>query len=152
MMRPLMTAFVMGCALAAAAPAAADAAAEARPEHRDPFARLAERLNLTADQSAKLKPVFQRHFDEMKALRRSQRDLIHRLRDLVEDRADDAKIAPVLKELKDSQKAADAARARLQDEAERVLTPTQQAKFVIEFADRMGRAMREGRERPPHDH
>jgi len=127
----------------------ADRAREMKPGTEGPGGRMAAWLDLTPDQSAKIKTLMEQNRKAMRDLRDKRQDAMRALRNLVEDKGTDAQIAAKLNDLKAAQEAVQAAQKRHRDEMAKILTPTQQAKFVLGMAKRghpgMGPGGRAGR-------
>ncbi|MBI3563909.1 MAG: DUF4890 domain-containing protein, partial [Elusimicrobia bacterium] len=108
------------------------------PEMREKMAaKLKEKLGLTDDQAAKFKEAEKAHFEAMKPVHEKTKELMEKLHKQVEAKAKDDELKATLDALK-------AQRKTLQDEQEKfhaslqgILTPTQQAKFVLGAAHRM---------------
>lgn len=96
-----------------------------------PGGRMAAWLDLTPEQSTKLKDVMTAHRKATRELRDKRSDATRALRYLVEDKASDGAITAKLNELKSANDALQAAQRKHRDELAKVLTPTQQAKFVL---------------------
>ncbi len=92
--------------------------------------RMAAWLDLTPEQSTKLKALMSQHRRATRDLRDRRQDAMRALRYLVEDKGTDAQITAKLGELKAAQEALQAAQKKQRDEAAKILTPMQQAKFV----------------------
>jgi len=91
-----------------------------------------EALGLTEPQETKLKALREEARTALKPLRRKQRDLLIKLHDQLEDKAGDSEIKSTLAEIRST-------RETLRDQAKRfiaqkdaILTPTQQAKMMME--------------------
>jgi len=93
--------------------------------------RMAAWLDLTPEQSTKLKAVMTQHRRATRDLRDRRQDAMRALRYLVEDKGTDAQITAKLNELKAAQEALQAAQKKQRDEAAKILTPMQQAKFIM---------------------
>lgn len=118
------------------------------PEMREKMAaKLKEKLGLSDEQSAKFKDAEKAHFAAMKPLHQKMKELMEKLHGQVEAKASDGDLTATLDALK-------AQRQSVMDEQEKfhaalrgILTPTQQAKFVLGAAHRMKARMEGMRER-----
>jgi Spy/CpxP family protein refolding chaperone len=106
-------------------------------------ARMKEHLGLTDEQSAKLKDAMKANGEAMKPLFRQVRDAMTKLDDKVKDKAPDADIQAALDAVKAAHKAIAAHQEKFHETLASFLTPTQQAKMLLDMAARM-RAGRKG--------
>lgn len=106
-----------------------------------PGGRMAAWLDLTPEQSTKIKALMTAHRKATRELRDKRSDATRALRYLVEDQGSDSAITAKLNDLKSANDALQAAQKKHRDEMAKVLTPTQQAKFVLG----MGRPGKGGR-------
>ncbi len=134
----MMTAAMVALALAGTG-WAADGPGKGRPADR-----MAGWLELTAEQSEKLKAVMTQHRRATRDLRDKRQDAMRALRYLVEDKGTDAQISAKLNELKLAQDALQAAKKKQRDDMAKILTPTQQAKFVLGIGKRAMHRMQGG--------
>lgn len=129
-----------------------------KPDHDGPGDRMGAWLNLTPEQADKIQALRQQHRKATRDLRDRRQDAMRALRHLVEDKGTDAQIAAKLADLKAAHEALHAAQQKQRDEIAKLLTPTQQAKFLIGMQRRggpgrrgMGRGGRGRDRRPMHD-
>ena len=99
--------------------------------------RMAKRLELTADQQARIKQLNEAHWADLKAKREAQEALVKDLRELVKSKAADGALTAKLDALKAGHQAIEAAEQAHRDAVAAILTPMQKAKFVLWMAHRM---------------
>lgn len=90
-----------------------------------------EKLGLTDDQAASLKTVFKKQMEANKPLRDQERIDIDTLRQKVDSKASDSDIKQILDKLKVDRKQLQEAQERSIEKIRSILTPTQQAKWVL---------------------
>ncbi len=114
--------------------------------------RLAEALDLTAQQQEQMKALRAKQREEMKPLRGGVHEALAALRKLVDEGGSDAAIKAQLDALKAARTQMQAAQQKHQDEVAGILSPKQQAKLVLMFAhgmrDRAAGGAPEGPRRP----
>jgi Spy/CpxP family protein refolding chaperone len=104
-------------------------------------------MGLTQDQISKLKASLESERDALKALRREERDAFLKLRDLVEDKADEKEIQSALDRLEKGRKALEAEREKFRASRASFLPASIRAKLLLAMSEKMHDAMK-GR-RPP---
>jgi Spy/CpxP family protein refolding chaperone len=109
-----------------------------RPPEGGPGGKMARWLDLTPDQSAKIKDLMAAHRKATRGLRDRRQDAMRALRYAMEDKAPESQITAKLNDLKAAQEALRAAQDKHHDEIAKLLTPTQRAKFIL-GRDRMPR-------------
>ena len=90
-----------------------------------------EKLGLSDEQVSKLKDLFKSQMDIMKPLRDQMKIDMDTLQQKVDAKASDADLKKVLGTLSADRKNLDSARQKMEDQVRGILTPTQQAKFVL---------------------
>lgn len=116
--------------------------------------RMAKRLELTAEQQAKIQQLNEAHRPLMRTKHDAQRALLKDLRGLVKAKAADGALTAKLDALKKGRLDIEAAMQAHQEAVAALLTPTQKARFVLWMSKRMdggrlggkGGAWRDGRE------
>ncbi len=93
--------------------------------------RMAKKLELSQTQQDQVKKLNEGRGPSMKPLREKMRDQMKQLRALVEKKASDGEISPVLAQVKQSHAAIRAAEEKHHEAMAAVLTPTQQAKMAL---------------------
>jgi len=88
-------------------------------------------LGLTDDQKSKFKSIKESEMKALKPLMRKQRDLTLKLKDQIEDNANDSDLKATLAALKSNHEAIKTQRIQFKNEKEALLTPLQQAKMVV---------------------
>ena len=129
MMRRLMAAALM--MTMAGMGWAAEGEREMKGDRRGPGGRMAAWLDLTPEQSTKIRALMDAHRKATRDLRDKRQDATRALRNLLEDKGSDAQITTKLNDLKAAHDALQVAQKKHRDELAKVLTPTQQAKFVL---------------------
>ncbi|MEO0137762.1 MAG: Spy/CpxP family protein refolding chaperone [candidate division WOR-3 bacterium] len=124
--------------------------AQVRPEEKDPreiiekvrIYKLTEELDLTEEQMTKL-------FPKLKAMRKDEQEfyrqrgtLIKELKNLLDEKADEGEILKILNKLQELQKKRHETQLKEFEEIRQILTPIQQAKFII-FQEEFEREIRE---------
>lgn len=140
-MRGLIVAMGMAAA-AIAGPVLAhdtDAPRAGRGGDRGMAERMGKRLELTADQQAKIRQLNEAHGAAMKAKHEAQRALVKDLRELVKSKAADGALTAKLDALTAGHRAIEASEQAHRDAIAAILTPMQKAKFVLWLAHKMER-------------
>ncbi len=101
--------------------------------------RMKERLGLTDEQAAKLKELRGSNKKEMRALQDKVQDETTAIKRKLRDGAGDDVLKPLLDKLAADHEALQAKRKANMDKMRAILTPTQQAKFLVGMMGRMGR-------------
>jgi Spy/CpxP family protein refolding chaperone len=104
------------------------------------FDRMKEKLGLSDSQAAKLKDLFKKQMEETKPLRDQMKIDMDTLQQKIDTKASDADVKKVLDALSADRKSMEASRQNMEDAVREILSPTQQAKFVLSMRDR-GRQM-----------
>jgi len=99
---------------------------------------MAEKLDLTADQQAKLKAIGAAHQAEAKPLHEQAKERIKELKALVASKAGDAAITAKLAELKTVREAMQALQKKFMEQREQVFTPEQRAQIALRRGEKMG--------------
>ncbi|HTA77424.1 MAG TPA: Spy/CpxP family protein refolding chaperone [bacterium] len=146
----LATTLFLGQGLAKAQDAPADNQGGAPPamsgdhdgmDKKDGKGRLEEmkqKLGLTDDQAAKLKTAMKKQMEANKPLRDQEKIDIDTLQQKVDSKASDSDITAALDKLKEDRKALQEAQERSMEKMKSILTPTQQAKWVLSMGRGMG--------------
>ncbi len=113
-------------------------------------AKMKEKLGLSDDQAAKLKDAMKAHGEAMKPIGKQLKELMEKLHSQVEDKASDGDLKATLDALRNARKSMMDEQEKFHATVAGVLTPTQQAKFVLGAAHEMrarmgGRGGRGGR-------
>jgi len=144
-MKPNALRIVAGLLLAFAV----TAPGEAKEDGKDPgnrteriYAKLAEKLELTKDQEAKLNPLREKHQETLKTLFTERAGLLKDLKGLVEKKAKDAELTPKLTALDANWKAVQAENDSFNEANRAILTPMQQAKTQLWLAKQARKGMR----------
>lgn len=93
---------------------------------------LKEKLGLSDDQVAKLKEVFKNQRESTKPIREKMRADMQELQNKRKAKASDADLKTTLDALAADRQDMQVARQKLQDQIREILTPEQQAKFVLD--------------------
>ncbi len=99
-----------------------------------------EKLELSDAQAGQLKALFQKQKDDMKLVWDQMKIDMDTLKQKVDSKASDGDLKKVLDSLRADQKKMQEDRQKLQDKLRSILTPTQQAKFVLGMREK-GREM-----------
>jgi Spy/CpxP family protein refolding chaperone len=102
--------------------------------------RMKEKLGLSDDQVTKIKDLFKKKGQENKPLRDQVKIDMDTLQQKVDSKASDGEIKKVLDALSADRQKLESARREIEDQLKTILTPTQQAKFVLSMKER-GREM-----------
>jgi Spy/CpxP family protein refolding chaperone len=102
--------------------------------HERIYAKLAEKLELTKEQQAKIDPLREKHQQTLKTLFTERAALLKDLKDLVKKKAKDSELAPKLRALDANWKAVQSENDSFADANRVILTPTQQAKVQLWLA------------------
>ncbi len=102
--------------------------------------KLTEELDLTEKEAAELFPIFGKYDKKRARLHRQRRKLLEELRDLIQEGAPSARINEVIRRLEDNYRALSRMREEEWEEVKRVLTPDQQARYIL-FHERFARDM-----------
>jgi len=97
---------------------------------------LSRKLDLSEDQTLKLKEAFTARREAVKPLRKELRETMKELREQVRGEEDDKKIGATLDELKKLRKSMKAANEKFQEKLEGVLKPGQRAKMMLAMGKR----------------
>ncbi|HXL73678.1 MAG TPA: Spy/CpxP family protein refolding chaperone [bacterium] len=92
---------------------------------------LKDKLGLTDDQAAQLKEAFKKQQEANKPLRDQEKIDMDTLQQKVDMKASDSDIKTLLDKLKDDQKQMEQVQENSMDKMRTILTPTQQAKWVL---------------------
>jgi Spy/CpxP family protein refolding chaperone len=103
-------------------------------------------LGLSDDQAKQLKDAREADAKAMKPLMEKMKLDLDSLRVLVDKKASDSDLKDALAGLKADRKAVEEQRAKQMEASAQILTPLQQAKWVINMADHMGRGGMGGEE------
>jgi len=113
---------------------AAEAEKPAGPGHE----RMGKMLDLTPDQQAKLKTIGEEQRKVMAPLREAMETQMKELKELVDAKADDAKLIAKMDQIKKTRDSIETSQKKFQEQRDAVLTPTQKAKQML-MMGRMGR-------------
>ena len=117
---------------------------------QDRLEKMKEKLGLSDDQVSKLKALFKSQRSVTKPLRDKLKSDMDDLQKKVDAKASDADLKKVLDSLSDDRKNLEAARQKMVDQIREILTPLQQAKFVLAMRERgekmMGKWMKHHRD------
>ena len=138
-----ITAALLGLLVFNTAPARADMDKDDGPKTE----KMQYQLGLSADQSAKLKTLWEKENETMKPLMEKQHALMDKLKDQVKNKATDADIQTTLTDLKNSREEMRTQMEQFQSQKAGVLTPTQQAKMLLSRHNNQG-----GHEHKMHTH
>jgi Spy/CpxP family protein refolding chaperone len=105
------------------------------------FLELKDRLALTDDQIDRLAAVQKEMKDEGKDNRKALGEDFKQLADLVKSNGSDDDIKALLEKMKKDKKAAEMTKEKFMDKIQSVLTPTQQAKMVLDMRPMWGKGM-----------
>jgi Spy/CpxP family protein refolding chaperone len=103
--------------------------------------KAAKRMGLTEDQQKKLSALGEKYGPEAKKLAAERRDLVKELARQVRSEAKEADLQKTLDSLAKNRAASEALRDRREKDSRAILTPVQQARFVL----RMAREARDGK-------
>ena len=131
----------------AAAPADAGAGPRAGARGDKMMERLAARLGLNDDQSAKLRSAFQAHRAATRASRDHLRVVMAKLREQVDSGASDNDIKATLEHLRADHRAMPDSQEEFERNLASFLTPTQRAKLLLGFAGHHRPMRGEGRDK-----
>ncbi len=92
---------------------------------------MAKKLELSDDQTAKLKSTMESEKEAVTPLREKQHELIKKLKGQVKDKVADADIQTTLNDLKSNPQAIRDQMEKFQSQKETLLTPTQRAKMIL---------------------
>jgi Spy/CpxP family protein refolding chaperone len=138
-MKRLMLSFVAAGLMLAPMALAATPEKLAGPGHE----RMGKMLGLTKDQMAKFKAISVEQRKIMQPLRESMETQMKELKELVDAKADDAKLTAKLDQIKQTRDSIDTNQKKFQEQRDAVLTPMQRAKSALTMG-RMGRQGGEG--------
>ena len=102
--------------------------------------KMKEKLGLSDSQASKLKDFFKKQMEDMKPLRDQVKIDMDTLQQKVDTKASDGDVKKVLDALSADRKGMEAGRKKMEDQLKEILSPTQQAKFVLGMKER-GREM-----------
>ena len=105
-------------------------------ERRDRGARMARALDLNEDQRGQLKSLGEKRGKALRPLQKQRRDQLEELRLLVKNEAKDARLERELNALKRTRDKIYRIEEQHRKDMQAVLTPIQQAKFVLRLAYR----------------
>lgn len=100
--------------------------------------KLKEKLGLTDDQISKIKDLFKSQREAMTPLKDQMKIDMAILQQKVDTKASDGDLKKLLDKLDGEQKQMQASREKMKDQMRSILTPTQQAKFVLGMKKRGG--------------
>ncbi len=115
------------------------------------FDWMKKKLGLSDSQADKLKDMFKKQIESMKPLRDQMKIDMDTLQQKVDTKASEETIKKLLDALKADRKNMEAARQDMEDRVREILSPTQQAKFVLMMKDRGRRMMGKWRGNRDHD-
>jgi Spy/CpxP family protein refolding chaperone len=98
---------------------------------KDRMDRMKEKLGLSDSQAAKLKEAFKKQMEANKPLRDQEKIDVDTLQQKVDSKASDSDIKDLLEKLKADRKQIQDAQERSMEKIKTILTPTQQAKWVL---------------------
>ena len=97
----------------------------------DRLDRLKEKLGLTDDQAVKLKGLFKKQMEDTRSLRDQMRIDMDTLRQKVDMKTSDSEIKKLLDALSADRDKIEEGRRKMEKNLREILTPTQQAKFLM---------------------
>jgi Spy/CpxP family protein refolding chaperone len=98
---------------------------------KDRIEHLKDKLGLTDDQATQLKEAFQKQGEAIKPLRDQEKIDMDTLQQKVDTKASDSDIKALLDKLKEDRKTLQDTQERSMEKFRMILTPTQQAKWVL---------------------
>ena len=100
-------------------------------DHHWDQAKMQKKLNLTDDQTAKMKTLHESQESAMKPLMEKERELMKKLQEQVKSKAADNDIQTTLNDLKTNRTAIRDQMEQFQTQKAGILTPTQQAEMLL---------------------
>lgn len=108
--------------------------------------KMKEKLGLTDAQATQLKDLFQKQREDTKPLRDQVKIDMDTLKQKVDTKASDSAVKGTLDALSADRKAMQSDREKFMEKIRTILTPTQQAKFVLGMKARGGEMMKKWKE------
>lgn len=136
--------------------------AQGRPEEKDPreiiekvrIYKLTEELDLSEEQITKFFPRLKEMRKNEQEFHKQRGEIIQELKEILKAKVDEQKIVKLLNKLQELQKKRIESQLREMEEIRQILTPEQQARFII-FQEEFEREIRDmireirGRRQPP---
>jgi Spy/CpxP family protein refolding chaperone len=112
----------------------------AEPSPADRIEKMKEDLGLSDDQVTQIQKLFSEQMGSIKPLRDQLKTDMETLQQKMDSMAKDPEVKEVLEKFKSDRKILEEAQAKLMDRLSAILTPTQEAKAILEM-DKRGRGM-----------